>query len=254
MAYIDSHAHICAPQLADDLAEIIAGFKLNDIGRVMIICCDNQDYQKALLLQKQYRFFDIAKGIHPEVANEYEEKDLTELEEQLKSQNIVLVGEIGLDYYWIKNNKEKQQDLFLYQLALADRYNLPISVHSRDAAQDTYELLKNHHRLKSGVLHCYSGSVEMMERYLQLGYYISLAGPVTFNNAKTTKEVAMALPLERLLYETDCPYLTPVPFRGKRNDPNYVRYTALKIAELKTISVESLNQQVTLNYERLLSR
>ena len=252
MGYIDSHAHLCSSEFNDDLENIIADFAKNEISKVMLIACEENDYERALFLQKKYSYFDIAKGIHPEDANAYQESDLVLLDKQLSSGNIVLVGEIGLDYYWVKDNKEKQKELFIKQLSLADKYNLAIAVHSRDASEDTYNILNEYHYSKRGVMHCYSGSVEMMKRYIDLGYYISLAGPVTFDNAKTAKEVASQLPLNKLLYESDCPYLTPVPFRGKRNNPNLVRYTALVIAELQGISVEALNKQVNENYSMLL--
>jgi len=252
MGYIDSHAHLCGTDFNKDLATVIAGFSQNDIERVMLICCGDEDYAKALKLVAEYPCFDIAKGIHPESANEYATEDLSVLDSQLSEGKVVLLGEIGLDYYWVKDNKERQKELFIAQLQLADKHQLPVGIHSRDASEDTYTILKEKHNSKRGVMHCYSGSVEMMTRYVKLGYYISLAGPVTFANAKTAKEVAVAVPLDRLLYETDCPYLTPVPFRGKRNDPNYVRYTAKKIAELKNISIEALNEQVKRNYYSLL--
>ena len=252
MGYIDSHAHLCGEELFDDIENIVERFKTNEIERVMLICCDGEDYLKAKQLTNKYDCFDIARGIHPESADEFKAEDLIKLEAELSEGLISLLGEIGLDYYWVKDNKEIQKELFISQLALADKYDLPIAVHSRDASEDTYNILREYHRSKRGVLHCYSGSVEMMERYIKLGYYISLAGPVTFNNAKTAVEVAIAVPLDRLLYETDCPYLTPVPFRGKRNDPNFVIYTAQKIAELKNMNIIDLNTQVTLNYRRLL--
>jgi len=252
MRYIDSHAHLCGTELYDDIKNIVARFPKNQIARVMLICCSTKEYLQAKQLIKDYDCFDIARGIHPESTNELRDEDLDNLEVELREGLISLLGEIGLDYYWVKDNKEKQRELFIRQLALADKYDLPIAVHCRDASEDTYKILDKYHQTKRGVLHCYSGSVEMMERYVRLGYYISLAGPVTFQNAKTAVEVAKAVPLDHLLYETDCPYLTPVPFRGKRNDPNFVIYTAAKIAELKNIEVEELNRQVTVNYNCLL--
>ncbi len=252
MAYIDSHAHLTGKEYQDDLKEIIADFKLNAISRVLLICCDDQDYRYAISLQEEYGCFDIAKGVHPENADEDRSVDLINLDKQLAAKKIAVVGEIGLDYYWTKATKDYQKALFIAQIQLADKYNLPIAVHSREASEDTYSILKEHHQSKRGVMHCYSGSVEMMERYVALGYYISLAGPVTFANAKVAKNVAIATPLDKLLYETDCPYLTPVPYRGKRNNPNFVVYTARMIAELRGISVEELNQAVKINYATLL--
>jgi len=252
MGYIDSHAHLCSKEFNQDILEIITDFSNNEIDRVVLICCNDKDYIKALALAKEFSCFSIAKGIHPEQANEYTEKDLIILDRQLQDGHICLLGEIGLDYHWIKDNKKQQQELFIRQIEMADKYNLPIAVHSRDASEDTYNILKEFHNSKKGVMHCYSGSVEMMERYIKLGYYISLAGVVTFANARLAKEVAVAIPLDRLLYETDCPYLSPVPFRGKRNDPNRIVYTANKIAELKQIDVKKLNEQVKINFQTLL--
>lgn len=254
MSYIDSHAHLCGDELYQNIEEIIGSFPANNIKRVMLICCSKKDYQRALVLKEKYPYFDIAKGIHPESADKDRTSDLYLLQEELKEGKIDLIGEIGLDYYWTKETKERQKELFIKQLEIADESNLPIAVHSRDASEDTYQILKEHHKSKSGVLHCFSGSKEMALRYLKLGYYLSFAGPITFSNAKTTAEVAASIPLDRLLYETDCPYLTPVPFRGKCNNPNLVIYTANKLAELHDVSIEVLNKQIEINYERLLGR
>ena len=252
MAYIDSHAHLCGPQYQDDIKPIIAGFPANDISRVLLICCDDEEYKEALCLAKDYDYFDIAKGIHPEAATSDQSENLAILEKQLSSGKIAVLGEIGLDYYWIKDNKEYQKELFISQLHLADKFGLAVSIHCREASEDMYNVLKEQHHSKRGVMHCYSGSVEMMERFTKLGYYISLAGPVTFKNARLAKEVAKAIPNDRLLYETDSPYLTPVPYRGKRNNPNLVIYVARMIAELREIDVKALNDMVSKNYQRLL--
>ena len=159
------------------------------------------------------------------------------------------IGEIGLDYYWEKDNHKSQQELFIKQIELAEKLNKPIIVHSRDALQDTFDIMKNY-KVK-GVLHSYSGSIEMAKEFTKLGYYISLAGPVTFKNAVKPKEVATLVDIDKLLIETDCPYLTPVPFRGKRNEPMYVKHTGKYIAQLRNMDEKDLQKQLCVNYDNL---
>ena len=208
--------------------------------------------RKAIEIKKMHPEVDLAVGFHPENANETTDEGLNALEELLKTGQFCVLGEIGLDYYWVSDNKEKQKELFMKQIDLANKYDLPISIHMRDATQDTYQILKEHPCHRAGIMHCYSSSYEMAVEFMKLGYYISLGGPVTFKNSVTPKEVAAKVPLDRLLTETDCPYMTPVPFRGKRNEPMYVTYTADTIAELRNISKEELKGAVMENYKRLI--
>ena len=175
--------------------------------------------------------------------------DLKEIEELLQDERVVALGEIGLDYYWKDVPKQQQLTVFKKQVELAKQYQKPIVIHARDAYEDTYEVLKeaNHY----GVMHCYSGSVEMAKRYVDIGFYISLAGPVTFKNAKVPKEVATQIGIDHLMIETDCPYLTPHPFRGKLNEPANGVYIAQEIAKLKNLEIEDVARITTFNAKEL---
>lgn len=252
--YLDSHCHIADAAYENETEDVIQRAKDAGVDRFLIMCCTLEEAQKAVEIQKTHPEVDLAVGFHPENANEITEEDLQKLEEYLKTGKFAVLGEIGLDYYWVSDNKDKQKELFIRQIDLANQYGLPISIHMREATQDTYQILKEHPCKKVGIMHCYSSSYEMAVEFMKLGYYISLGGPVTFKNSVTPKEVAAKVPLDCLLTETDCPYMTPVPFRGKRNEPMYVTYTADKIAELREISSEELREAVMRNYNTLLSR
>lgn len=251
MGYIDSHAHLCDERLLNNISQEMIKFKDNNIDKILVICCSSDDYLQGLALHKTYKMIDLAVGIHPEDASNYGEHDVELLERQLADRQVVAIGEIGLDYYWVKDNKGLQIELFKRQLQMANTYDLPVIIHCRDASEDVYNILKAVEVKRKGLMHCYSGSVEMMRRFVGLGYSISLAGPITFKNARHSVDVAMDIPIEYLLYETDSPYLTPEPNRGKLNSPNNVIYVAQKIAQLRSISVEVLNTQVALNYQRI---
>lgn len=249
MKWLDSHAHITDEAFNDDFDEMIQRIKDNEIERVLIVCCDVNEVEKALSIQDPDIHFDVAVGIHPSDQKELTDEIYETFLKWAKDDRIIAIGEIGLDYHWDKDNKEAQQALFIRQIKLANELNKPIIVHSRDAIQDTYDILKKYPCL--GVMHCYSDSKEMAAEFLKLGMYISLAGPVTFTSAKEPKEVAKMLPLDRLLIETDCPYLAPVPKRGKRNEPSFVRHTGEYIAELKEVDVETLKKHLNENYKKL---
>jgi len=252
--YLDSHCHIADIAYENEVNEVIQRAKEAGVERFLIICCSLEDAERALKIKKEYDCVDLAVGFHPENANEITEDDLIKLEELLRSGEFCVLGEIGLDYHWVSDNKEKQQELFIRQIELANKYDLPISIHMRDATQDTYNLLKEHPCKRAGIMHCYSSSYEMAVEFMKLGYYISLGGPVTFKNSVQPKEVARRIPEKYLLTETDCPYMTPAPFRGKRNEPMYVRYTADAIADLREIETEQLKQIVMENYKRLIHK
>ena len=179
-----------------------------------------------------------AVGFHPEEIHKVNENYLTEIKELSRHKKCVAIGEIGLDYYWVKDNKEEQKRIFTEQIILANELNLPVIIHSRDAHNDTLEILKKYK--PTGVLHCFSGSVEVMKEVLKLGMYIGLGGAVTFKNARVPLEVAESLPLDRLLLETDCPYMSPVPMRGKRNQSTYISFVTEKIAEVKNLTKEEV--------------
>jgi len=194
-----------------------------------------------------------AIGIHPQKGEEHNPASYDEIAKLAGKFKVVAIGEIGLDYYWMKSPKQAQHEAFLYQIGLAKKAGLPILVHSRDAAQETFDVIRAHRAGLSGVvMHCYSGSHEMATEYVKMDCFISMAGPVTFKNARKAHEVASRIPLSHLLVETDGPYLSPEPFRGKRNEPMYVKFVAEKIAELKGISSEEVAAAACDNTKRLL--
>ena len=248
MGWIDSHCHIL-DEAFDDLDQVIARIKAQDISRCMIVCCYGHEYERALALSQADKRFKVAVGIHPSDVKNLTDDIWEQFYTYAHKIEVTAIGEIGLDYYWDKDNKEQQKAIFIKQIELAKSLHKPIIIHSRDAMQDTYDILKQYD--VKGVMHCYSGSKEMAKEFVKLGYYISLGGPVTFKNAHEPKEVAKIVPLERLLIETDCPYLTPEPFRGKRNEPAYVVYTGKKICELRAIAEEEFKQQLVTNFDEL---
>ena len=253
MGYIDSHAHLCCKDFENEFDQLFDKFKESNIERVMIVCCDKSDLLKALKHQGTNDKFDIAYGFHPSDINKINDNDIDELEQYLSNNKIAALGEIGLDYYWDKENIDKQKEYFIKQIKLANKLDLPMIIHSRDAALDTYDILKEYDKNGKGIIHCYSSSYQMAQMFIKLGYLISLAGPVTFKNALVPKDVAKNIDLKNLLIETDSPYLTPHPNRGKRNDSSNVVYIAQMIAELKEIDVLEVMEQTTKNYYDLFN-
>ncbi|MBO8169907.1 MAG: TatD family hydrolase [Thermoanaerobacteraceae bacterium] len=237
----DSHAHLGDRQFADDLDEVIRRAQENGVTHILNVGYDLEASRASVKLAEEYDNIYAAVGIHPHDAASVTEDTLNELRQLAQHDKVVALGEMGLDYYRNLSPKEKQQKVFRQQINLAKELDLPIIVHDRDAHQDTVRILKEEGADKvGGILHCFSGSWEMAKQCMNLGFYISLAGPVTFKNAKRPVEIAKLISLNRLLVETDCPYLAPEPKRGKRNEPAYVCYVAEKIAELKRISLDEL--------------
>ena len=251
VGWIDSHAHLAYSEYDQDLSLIIERAKERNVSRVMIVALSDEETKKASVLNDAYGMFDVAFGYHPSDLDKIPADGFETLENFLKEGKLKAIGEIGLDYYWHKDNKEEQKAAFIRQIELANRYQLPIIVHMRDASQDTLEILKKHRPVKGGIMHCYSGSVEMAFEFIKCGMYISLGGPVTFKNAHIPKDVAKAVSIEWLLIETDCPYLTPHPFRGKRNEPAMVELVGLEIARLRGINPDQLMESLSENYSRL---
>jgi TatD DNase family protein len=251
VGWIDSHAHLAYSEYDQDLPMIIARAKERNISRIMIVTLTEEETKKAIRYNEEYGMFDVAFGFHPTDLDKIPEGGFEMLERFLMEGKLKAIGEIGLDYYWHQDNKDEQKAVFIRQIELANQYQVPIIVHMRDASQDTLDILKKHRPVKGGIMHCYSGSVEMAFEYIKCGMYISLGGPVTFKNAHTPKEVAKSVGIDRLLTETDCPYLTPHPFRGKRNEPAMVELVALEIARLREIKTDYLMERVSENYARL---
>lgn len=248
MNYLDSHCHINGEEYFNDLDEVLDRMLENNVTKAMIICVSLKDFIRTKEIRKEGIEFKKAIGVYPEYTDTSEE-DFKQYVKYMKECDAI--GEIGLDYHWNSDNKEEQKKLFIRQIKIAQELNKPIIVHARDALQDTFDILKEY-RCK-GVLHCYSGSAEMAKEFVKLGYYISIAGPITWKNAKEPINVIKNIPLDHLLIETDCPYLTPAPNRGKRNEPANVVYTAKKIMEELGIKEEEFLRTINENYERLFN-
>lgn len=249
---IDSHAHLDDSRFNGDRDLIIKNLQNNGIEMFLNIGADLQSSIASVSLAEKYDNIYAAVGIHPHSAKEMDESTIEILRSFSKREKVVAIGEIGLDYYYDNSPRDIQVKWFKEQLKLAKEVDLPVVIHTRDAAQETFDILKEaQDGSLRGVLHCYSGSVEMALEYVKLGFYISLAGPVTFKNSRVSREVAKAVPLDRLLIETDSPYLTPEPYRGKRNEPIFVRYVAGVIAEERGISFEQLAKATNKNTKEL---
>ena len=235
----ESHAHYDDSKFDDDREELLSSMQENGIEKIINIGCSIESCKSTLELTKQYPFVYGAMGIHPSDIGDLNEDTFLWLREQVKKEKVVAVGEIGLDYYWDKEEEvqKNQRIWFRRQLELAKESNLPVIIHSRDAAKDTLDIMKAHGQNLGGVIHCFSYSVEIAREYVKMGYYIGIGGVVTFKNARAIKEVVADLPLERIVLETDCPYLAPVPHRGKRNSSLNLHYVTQAISEIKGISV-----------------
>lgn len=239
---IDTHSHIFNEAFNDDLNEVIDRIISSNIHKILLVGFSKDTNLQALDLASKYNFIYPTVGYHPSEANEINENDLVFLENLILNNKVYAIGECGLDYYWVKDNKEAQKWLFKAQIELSIKYNLPLVIHCRDAINDVYEVLKEYTGKVKFVMHCYSGSKEMALEFIKLGGMISLGGPVTFKNSKEPKEVARVVPIDKLMIETDCPYLAPHPYRGKRNEPSYVRLVLNEIANLREMEVEELEK------------
>ena len=233
---IDTHCHLSSDDY-NNLDEII-----NEFDGIMIASgCDLKTNKEVIELVNKYDNVYGTLGIHPEEIENFKESDLKFIEDNLNNKKIVGIGEIGLDYYWVKDNKEQQKELFIKQLDIAKKYNKAVIVHSREAIQDTYDILKKYN-LK-GSIHCFNSSLEMAREFIKIGYKIGVGGVLTFKNSRKLQEIVKDIDLKHILLETDSPYLTPEPYRGQKNKPSNVYYVALKLAELKNLSIEDIINQ-----------
>ena len=249
---IDTHVHLNADQYDEDLQEVIDRALEEGIDRMFVVGFDTNTIERTMKLIDQYDFIYGIIGWHPVDAIDCTEERLQWIEELSKHPKIIGIGEMGLDYHWDKSPKDIQKEVFRKQIALAKRVQLPIIIHNREATQDCVDILKEKNASEvGGIMHSFSGSNEIADEILKMNFYISLGGPVTFKNAKQPKEVAQHVPLDRLLVETDAPYLSPHPYRGKRNEPARVKLVAEQIAELRGISYEEVCKATTENAERL---
>ena len=249
----DTHAHYDDEAFDADREALLESLPENGIAAAVDIGASPESCRKALELAHRYAHIYAAIGIHPDDVGSLTEADMRWLEETAASEKkVVAIGEIGLDYYWDKEQHEVQKYWFRRQLAIAKRVKLPVVIHSRDAAQDTFDLLKEEHAEESGgVIHCYSGSAEMAKEYVKLGWYLGIGGVVTFKNAKTIKEVVAQTPLSHLVLETDCPYLAPAPHRGKRNSSLYLPLVVDAISAIKGITPEEVMEVTEQNARRM---
>ncbi|WP_201716448.1 TatD family hydrolase [Rossellomorea arthrocnemi] len=250
----DTHVHLNAEQFDEDLEEVLSRAREAGVEKMVVVGFDRPTINRAMELIEQYEYLYAAIGWHPVDAIDMKEEDLAWIEELSKHPKVVAIGEMGLDYHWDKSPKDVQKEVFRKQIRLARKVKLPIVIHNRDATQDIVDILKEEGADEvGGIMHCFSGSPEIAQECVEMNFYISLGGPVTFKNAKKPKEVAIEIPLEKLLIETDCPYLAPHPYRGKRNEPAYVKLVAEQIAELKEMPLEEVEKITTENAKKLFN-
>lgn len=244
----DTHAHYDDEAFKEDREKLIDEISRSEIRKIVNVGANLVTSQNSVDLSEKYDFFYAAVGVHPDDAAEVTEEGIERLRELAKGKKVVAVGEIGLDYYWNKENSDLQKTAFKRQIELARELSLPIIVHSRDAAADTMEILHETDAGKlGGVIHCFSYSPEIALESVKMGFYIGIGGVVTFKNAKKIKESVEAIPLEKIVLETDCPYLAPDPFRGKRNSSLYLEYVVKEIARLKGIDENTVMEQTFKN-------
>ena len=243
---IDTHAHIIK-EYFNNIEELVEELKQKNVIYVINCSTSINDAKEIIeLSNKTNNFLLPAIGIHPEIVNDFNK--INELEELIKNNKIVAIGEIGLDYYWNKENKEEQKKCLKKQLDLAEKYNLPILVHTRESIKDTFYILKD--RKLKGIIHCYSGSYEMAKEFIKLGYKLGIGGVLTFKNSKLY-EVIEKIDLKNIVLETDSPYLSPEPYRGKQNNPYNIYYVAKKIAEIKNIEIDKVIEETTNNAKEI---
>jgi TatD DNase family protein len=250
---IDSHCHLNDDKLYPNRAEVVK--RATEAGVSFILCVgwDCPSSNKAIAIAHEFPNVYAAVGLHPENLEGVDESSLMMIRDLSGDPRVVAIGEIGLDYHWFKDPKdhEKQKEWFIKQIELANELNLPVSIHARDATQDTYDILKAHPLKRGGTLHCYSGSTEMLKEFAKLGFYFGFDGPITYKGSLVPKENVRQTPLDRLLSETDSPYLTPVPHRGEVNEPAHIAEIQKEMALLRGMDEKTLEKQLLLNAENL---
>ena len=232
--YFESHAHYDDERFDDDRDELLASFPAEGIETVVNSSSDIASSRASIALAEKYPFFYASVGIHPHEVSKMREEDIDTLRELSKHPKVVAIGEIGLDFYYDLSPRDDQRYWFKRQLALAEELDMPVIIHSRDASQECFDIISASN-VRKGVIHCYSGSAPMAQDYADMGFYIGIGGSLTFKNNKKTVEVVEKLPLEKILIETDSPYLAPVPYRGRRNDSRLLKYVVEKISEIKNV-------------------
>jgi len=249
---IDSHAHLEMPDFEKDLEAVIQRAKESGVESIFTVGTEKKDWKRALEIANSHPSIHAILGVHPHNAKEIDHQTYPMLKELCRDGKVKAFGEIGLDFFRNLSPRETQLRRFREQIGLAKELGLPIVIHDRDAHQETLEILKSENAEEcGGIIHCFSGDYEMAKACIDMGFYISIPGSITFKNAENLREIVKKIPLESLLVETDAPFLTPEPFRGKRNEPSYVRYTAQKLAEVKKASFEKVAEVTTGNALRV---
>ena len=249
MGIIDTHAHYLSEDFGEELYPLLDSMPSNGVEKIIAVGYDLRSSAEEIALAHRYGYIYAAAGVHPENCYELPADWLSQLEQLMRDDRICALGEIGLDYHYDNTDKAVQAEVFEKQLELAEKLSLPVIIHSRDACEDTMSILRKHR--PQGVLHCFSGSAETAAEVVKLGMYVGFTGVLTFKNAKKALAACEAVPLDRLLLETDCPYMAPVPHRGKRCDSSMLQFTAAKMAEIKGVSTEEMIDIAKQNAERL---
>lgn len=250
----DSHAHYNDERFNEDVTELLDSMNKNNVGYIMNACSSIDEIPYILKLCNKFPFMYASVGVHPHEVENMTEEDIEILKKYSKEEKVRAIGEIGLDYFYDNSPGDLQKKWFARQIELAREVNLPVIIHDRDAHKDCMDILKSEKVWEcGGVFHCYSGSAEMAREVLDLGMYIAFGGSITFKKAQKPAEAAAVVPLDRLLIETDCPYLTPEPHRGKRNSSLYIHYVAEKLAQIKDVSVEEIEKATEENAKKLFN-
>ncbi len=236
----DTHAHYDAEQFDEDREILLNSMAGNGVGTIVNVSATYDSCKRVVDMAQKYPFMYAAVGIHPDEVGSLNEERFSEMKKLFSCDKVVAVGEIGLDYYWDHESRELQKEWFIRQLDLARELSLPVNIHSREAAADTMEIMKEYGKGLRGIIHCYSYSKEMAEEYVKMGFHIGVGGVVTFKNGRRLKETVEVIPLSSIVLETDCPYLAPEPYRGRRNDSTYLKYVAEEIARLKQVTCEEV--------------
>jgi len=243
---IDTHCHI---SLTDDIDSMVMDAEKNNVLKFIMSGCDAKSIRDGLEIIYRYPTIYMTAGFHPDEADSVTDKDLEDLEKIIiTNKKIIGIGEIGLDYYHNDMNKEKQKEIFIKQIELAEKYDLPIVIHSRESIQDVYDILKCHHA--RGVIHCFSGSLEMAKLFIDLGFYLGIGGVLTFKNSKL-KEVVQELSLDNIVLETDSPYLAPEPYRGHTNYPQNIKIIAQALRKIKEVTLDEVAEKTTNNVHKI---